>query len=83
MPGSHCLSPPTPPGDTQLSLKAWDASSPPAHGEAIIYNCSAGGYNRLETDFSKNFLSLECLPDNKFEETSWPKCVQCKPHGLI
>ena len=83
MPGSHCLSPPTPPGDAQLSLNAWDASSPPAHGQAIIYNCSAGGYNRLETDFSKNFLSLECLPDNKFEETSWPKCVQCKPHGLI
>ena len=67
-----------PPAETQLSLGGWDPAIPPAHGENITYNCTAGGYNRLETDFSQSSLSLKCLPDNKFEETSWPKCVQCK-----
>ena len=43
----------------------------------VIFCQNALFKQNVETP-GRNYLSLKCLPDNKFEETSWPKCVPCK-----
>ena len=52
--------------------------NPPSHGHSITYNCSTEGYNRFEDDFEQSSLTLDCLAENKFSLTTWPKCVASK-----
>ena len=40
--------------------------------------CNAGGYNRLNTDWTKNQTQLKCLPGNTFEDIEWPTCMGSK-----
>ena len=76
--GSHCVSPPSPDSKHKLKL-VWNSNYPPAHGQTVTYVCNAGNkWNRFETDFNRNSLTLTCLEDNKFSEVAWPTCVNGK-----
>ena len=72
--GSHCINPPTPGSQYNLKIN-WNYNNPPAHNEAVRYDCDAGNlWNRLETDFDKTSFWLKCLPNNQFESANWPTC---------
>ena len=80
--GSLCVDPPTPDSKHNLAL-SWNKNFPPTHDETIMYKCNAGQtYNRFESDFDKQNLTLKCLPDNKFEEVDWPTCLDGKIHTV-
>ena len=72
------MEPPTPPEDSNLGSSSFDSQNPPAHGENITYNCANTGYNRFESDFTLDKLTLICLPNNQFSLESWPRCVDGK-----
>ena len=59
-------------------MSDFDPQNPPSHGQSITYNCSTEGYNRFEDDFEQSSLTLDCLAENKFSLTTWPKCVASK-----
>ena len=45
----------------------------------MTYVCDAGdSYNRFESDFTQDNLTLGCLPNNKFQEVEWPTCADGK-----
>ena len=76
--GSHCIDPPIPDDKHSLEL-VWNEKYPPKHNETVLYVCNAGTtWNRFQSDFSQDSISLTCLPENKFEEVKWPTCIDGK-----
>ena len=74
---SHCVNPPTPDSAHKLKL-SWNSTDPPAHGETVTYVCDAGGWNRLENNFGRSNITLECLRNNTFADVVWPTCFRSK-----
>ena len=74
---SHCINPPTPDSAHKLKL-SWNSTYPPAHGETVTYVCDAGGWNRLENNFGRSNITLECLRNNTFADVVWPTCFNSK-----
>ena len=76
---SHCLTPPTPPTQNNLTLQDWDATSSMSDWTAKInYTCNAGGHNAFVSDRWKDFYELTCQEDNSFSTPTWPTCVSSK-----
>ena len=75
--GQKCvLTPPSPPSSSKLLLVNYDPSNPPSHGEAVLYQCNAGPrHNRFSHNYNLWQLTMLCLPGNKFENVTWPTCL--------
>ena len=70
-----CLHPPIPTAESQLSM-VWD-SNPVNISEFVPYECQRG--MRLASELSKTPDSIECLPDNAWDEPAqWEQCVESK-----
>ena len=79
------MKPPTPPDERNLKL-VWNSQYPPNHvnNGTIKFVCDAGNkWNKFESDFNKNEIKVQCMPDNKFETVTWPKCVDGKIDKII
>ena len=74
----HCLNAPEPPSEANLTLRDYDPLSPRRRGGHLNYTCSAGGYNKFASDFSKRRYTLTCNDDNNYETPDWPTCVSSK-----
>ena len=76
--GSHCVKPPKPDSKHNLELK-WNPDYPPAHGETVLYICSAGSkHNRFQDNFYQWNMTLTCQTDNVFsneDNIQWPTCL--------
>ena len=76
-PGEKCVvTPPSPPSSSKMILVNYSPDSPPSHGETVQYQCNAGpDHNRFSHDYNLWQLSVSCLPDNKFDNITWPTCI--------
>ena len=73
---NHCLDPPTPPTQNNLTLQNWDdTTSMSAWNAAINYTCSAGGHNAFVSNVLNNLYQLTCQENNTFSTPTWPTCV--------
>ena len=73
---NHCLDPPTPPTQNNLTLQNWDdTTSMAAWNAAINYTCSAGGHNAFVSNVWNNLYQLTCQENNTFSTPTWPTCV--------
>ena len=73
---THCLTPPTPPTQNNLTLQNWDdTTSMTAWNATINYTCSAGGHNAFVSNVYNNSYQLTCQDDNTFSSPTWPTCV--------
>ena len=76
---SHCLTPPTPPTQNNLTLQDWDDTTSMSDWNAKInYTCNAGGHNAFVSNRWKDFYELTCQEDNTFSTPTWPTCVSSK-----
>ena len=76
---THCLDPPTPPTQNNLTLQDWDATTSKSEWNAKInYTCNAGGHNAFVSDFWQDLYELTCQDDNNFETPTWPTCVSSR-----
>ena len=76
---NHCLEPPTPPAQNNLTLQDWDdTTSMSAWNATINYTCSAGGHNAFVSNYWQSFYLLTCQDDNTFSTPTWPTCVSSK-----
>ena len=76
---THCLDPPTPPTQNNLTLQDWDATTSKSEWNAKInYTCNAGGHNAFVSDFWQDLYELTCQDDNTFETPTWPTCVSSR-----
>ena len=75
--GEKCVAPPpSPPTSSKLLLVNYNPASPPSHGEAVLYQCNAGpDHNRFSHDYNLWQLTVLCLPGNKFDNVTWPVCL--------
>jgi hypothetical protein len=69
--GTHCLEPP-PAGDGTLLEPIWDGE-PVVFDTAISYTCVN---RKFELNFNQETIDVHCRPDNKWDETNWPQCVE-------
>ena len=73
---THCLTPPTPPAQNNLTLQGWeDLHSMSSWNTKINYTCSAGGHNAFVSDRWRNSFELTCHENNSFTTPTWPTCV--------
>ena len=75
--GEKCVvTPPSPPSSSKMILVNYSSDNPPSHGETVQYQCNAGpDHNRFSHDYNLWQLSVSCLRDNKFDNVSWPTCL--------
>jgi len=76
--GTHCLEPVAAPNSTLLQPN-WDGLVINFNTD-INYTCVD---RKFEESLETKLFPVECLPDNKWEDVSWPQCVESEDICLL